>query len=137
VKADNVMQAGVEALVRWDPQSASEAELRTMGAAPRRSRPAGVRGRGEIAIVGDDDHAAVVLVRQIFEDLLHVGAGRGVEVSSRLISQDQKRIVGKRAGEGNPLALPTRKLPRQLVCFACHAKAPKQLDRARFDFRRR
>ena len=29
VKADNAMQAGVEALVRWDPQSASEAELRT------------------------------------------------------------------------------------------------------------
>src|SRR5499425_1385855 len=30
VKADNAMQAGVEALVRWDPQAASEAELRTM-----------------------------------------------------------------------------------------------------------
>ena len=30
VKADKAMQAGVEALVRWDPQSASEAELRTM-----------------------------------------------------------------------------------------------------------
>src|SRR5215813_3879024 len=30
VKADNAMQAGVEALVRWDPEAASEAELRTM-----------------------------------------------------------------------------------------------------------
>jgi hypothetical protein len=30
VKANNAIQAGVEALVRWDPQSASEAELRTM-----------------------------------------------------------------------------------------------------------
>jgi chromosome segregation ATPase len=30
VKATNAVQAGVEALVRWDPQSASEAELRTM-----------------------------------------------------------------------------------------------------------
>src|SRR5205814_9790209 len=30
VKADKAMQAGVEALVRWDPKSASEAELRTM-----------------------------------------------------------------------------------------------------------
>jgi chromosome segregation ATPase len=30
VKTDNAVQAGVEALVRWDPQSASEAELRTM-----------------------------------------------------------------------------------------------------------
>jgi len=30
VKADKAVQAGVEALVRWDPQSASEAELRTM-----------------------------------------------------------------------------------------------------------
>jgi chromosome segregation ATPase len=30
VKTDKAVQAGVEALVRWDPQSASEAELRTM-----------------------------------------------------------------------------------------------------------
>src|SRR5215471_6124871 len=30
VKTDKAIQAGVEALVRWDPQSASEAELRTM-----------------------------------------------------------------------------------------------------------
>lgn len=30
VKADKAVQAGVEAIVRWDPQSASEAELRTM-----------------------------------------------------------------------------------------------------------
>ena len=30
VKTDRAVQAGVEALVRWDPQSATEAELRTM-----------------------------------------------------------------------------------------------------------
>ena len=30
VKTDQAVQAGVEALVRWDPQSASEAELRSM-----------------------------------------------------------------------------------------------------------
>jgi chromosome segregation ATPase len=30
VKTDKAIQAGVEALVRWDPQSASEAELRTV-----------------------------------------------------------------------------------------------------------
>ena len=30
VKTDKAIQAGVEALVRWDPQSTSEAELRTM-----------------------------------------------------------------------------------------------------------
>jgi chromosome segregation ATPase len=30
VKANKAVQAGVEALVRWDPQSASEAEMRTM-----------------------------------------------------------------------------------------------------------
>ena len=30
VKADKTVQAGVDALVRWDPQSASEAEMRTM-----------------------------------------------------------------------------------------------------------
>ena len=30
VKTDQAVQAGVEALVRWDPQAATEAELRTM-----------------------------------------------------------------------------------------------------------
>ena len=30
VKFDKAAQAGVEALVRWDPTSASEAEMRTM-----------------------------------------------------------------------------------------------------------
>jgi DNA repair exonuclease SbcCD ATPase subunit len=30
VKADKAVQAGVDALVRWDPQSASEAEMRSM-----------------------------------------------------------------------------------------------------------
>lgn len=30
VKADGAVQAGIEALVRWDPKSASEAELRSM-----------------------------------------------------------------------------------------------------------
>ncbi|MCC7274407.1 MAG: hypothetical protein IT561_17200 [Alphaproteobacteria bacterium] len=30
VKADQAVQAGVEALVRWDPKAATEAELRTM-----------------------------------------------------------------------------------------------------------
>src|SRR5215467_41368 len=30
VKTDQAVQAGVEALVRWDPQGATEAELRTM-----------------------------------------------------------------------------------------------------------
>ena len=30
VKMDKAAQAGIEALVRWDPKSASEAELRTM-----------------------------------------------------------------------------------------------------------
>src|SRR5215208_305945 len=30
VKADRSVQAGIEALVRWDPEAASEAELQTM-----------------------------------------------------------------------------------------------------------
>ena len=30
VKANKTVQSGIEALVRWDPQTASEAELRSM-----------------------------------------------------------------------------------------------------------
>ena len=55
VKTDQAVQAGVEALVRWDPQAATEAELRTMErhldelglqvAQARCIRPRAARGR--------------------------------------------------------------------------------------------
>ena len=45
MKTDKAVQAGVEALVRWDPQSASEAEMRSHGTASRRTRPAGGTAR--------------------------------------------------------------------------------------------
>ena len=90
-----------------------------------------VGSRGEIAVMGDDDDGAVVVVCKVHQDPLHVGAGGSIEVAGRFIGQDQQRIVGQRTGDGNPLALPTRKLSRQLFRFACQTEAAQQLGRAR------
>ena len=56
--------------------------------------------RGEITVMGDDDHGAAVVMRQVHQDPLHVGAGGHVEVAGRLVGQDQQRIVGERAADG-------------------------------------
>ena len=60
VKTDQAMQAGIEALVRWDPQAATEAELRSMEqhldelglevAKARTARTGEERGRGHQGI---------------------------------------------------------------------------------------
>ena len=94
-----------------------------------------VRGRGEIAVMGDDDDGAVVVACKVHQDPLHVGAGGSIEVAGRFIGQDQQRIVGQCTGDGNPLALPARKLSRQLFRFARQTEAAEQLGRARCDFR--
>ena len=64
-----------------------------------------VGSRGEIAVMGDDDHASAIVACEVHQEPLHVGAGDGVEVAGRLVGQDQQRIVGERAGDGNSLAL--------------------------------
>src|SRR6516164_7022159 len=96
-----------------------------------------VRSRGEISIVGDDDHGAVVVMCEIFQDPLHIGAGGGIEVACRLISQDQQRIVGEGASDGNSLTLSTRKLPREFICITRQIEAAEKFDRARLDLRLR
>jgi hypothetical protein len=60
----------------------------------------------KIAVKGDDDHSAAIVVREIYQDPPHRGAGGRIEFACRLIGQDQQRIVGGRAGDWNPLALP-------------------------------
>ena len=55
--------------------------------------------------MGDYDYGAVVVMCEIHQDPLHVGTGDGIEVAGRLVDQDQQRIVGERAGDGNSLAL--------------------------------
>ena len=64
-----------------------------------------VGSRGEIAVTGDDDHASAIVACEVHQDPLHVGAGDGIEVAGGLGGQDQQRIVGERAGDGNSLAL--------------------------------
>jgi hypothetical protein len=92
-----------------------------------------VRGGGEIEVMGYDDHGATIVMCEVRQDPLHVAAGGGVEVAGRFVGQDQQRIVGECLGDGDPLALPARKLPRQLLGFARQTEAVEQFRRALFD----
>jgi hypothetical protein len=65
---------------------------------------------GDVAdavVVGDDDNRAVLRLRDIVEELDNFVAVAGVEVGRRLVGEDELRIVGERAGDGDALALAT------------------------------
>jgi hypothetical protein len=48
-------------------------------------------------------------LQQQIEDVLTVG---GVEISSRLVGEDERRVVGQRPGDRDPLLLAARQLRR-------------------------
>ena len=85
--------------------------------------------------MGDDDNGAAIVTCEVHQDPLYVGAGDSIEIAGRLIGQDQQWVIGERAGDRNPLALSTRKLPRKLPCFARETETVEQLGRARSNFR--
>ncbi|WP_435810422.1 hypothetical protein [Streptosporangium canum] len=72
-----------------------------------------VRG-GRDPFVVRDDHEGLPRGTQVLEDPQHIERGRGVEVAGRLVGQDDQRVVGQRAGDGDPLTLPARQLRGQM-----------------------
>ena len=43
---------------------------------------------GKVAVVGDDDDGAAMLVCETLEDRLHIGAGGRIEIPSGLVRQN-------------------------------------------------
>ena len=62
--------------------------------------------------MGDDDDGAAIVACKVHQDPLYVGAGDSIEIAGWLIGQDQQWVIGERAGDSNPLALPAGKLSR-------------------------
>jgi len=64
------------------------------------------------SVVADDHHRAVVLSSELAQQTGDLTADGGVEVGGGLVGQDDRRIVGERAGDRHPLLLPAGELLR-------------------------
>ena len=61
-------------------------------------------------VVGDVDHADVVLVAQILQQIQDFGPDRYVQHRHRLIGHQVDGVQDQRTGDGDPLSLPAREL---------------------------
>ena len=75
---------------------------------PHRERP-WRRGRDRLVVRHEDD-ALAVLMREVAQQRDDLIPGLAVEVASRLVGQDDARVIGERPGDGNPLLLAAREL---------------------------
>ena len=66
-------------------------------------------------VMADEQVSEVVFLLQITQQLDHLALHRAVQRRGRLIQQNQRRLEHQRPGDGNALALPTRKLMRVAV----------------------
>src|ERR1051326_2232786 len=75
---------------------------------------AALRARGDRRIVRDQNDRLVVR-GELFEDVDDLGAGLGIEISRRLVGENQRRFIHERARDGDALALTTRQLVRAML----------------------
>lgn len=61
---------------------------------------------GDIGIMGHHDDSDALFTVQALKDLHHLGAGFGVEIASRLIGQQDGRLLRQGARNRDPLLLP-------------------------------
>ena len=86
--------------------------------------------------MGDGDEGAAILARQPQKQLDDPGAGGGVEVSGRLVGEQDPRIIDKGAGDRHALLFPAAELGGKVIqasgephaveqapCFLCAPRA--------------
>src|SRR5216684_6333690 len=67
-----------------------------------------------VVLVGDQDDG-VAAGGELAEEIENLAAGLGVEVSGRLVGQQQRGLVDQSPGDGHALALAARQLVRLVV----------------------
>ena len=65
-----------------------------------------------VGVMGDHHNRLTELADRPTEEAQDLGSGSGVEVSSRLVGEDDVRSAGERTSTGDPLLLPTGELVR-------------------------
>ena len=63
---------------------------------------------GDVGIMSDDHHGSAIITRGFHENAHDLAAGGLVERAGRLVGEDDRRLYGKRAGDGDALHLPSR-----------------------------
>ena len=61
--------------------------------------------RGKIEIVGDGDDGLAVQRYQVAENAEYLRGGNRIEAAGWLVRENDRRIVGERSGDRDPLAL--------------------------------
>ena len=78
-----------------------------------------VRHGGQGAVVGDDDDGAALFAAGGLQQRQHLLAGFVVQRTGGFIAQQDLRVFGQCAGDGNALLLTARKLRREVVFAVC------------------
>jgi chromosome segregation ATPase len=112
VKADNAVQTGIEALVRWDPEGASEAELRTM----------------EQHL--DDLGRQVAMARQAYDRERR--EAEQIEALSRQRMAAAEQLQGQIAAEGDPARRTSLERSLETLVMMLEEMAP-EIDREKQD----
>jgi hypothetical protein len=77
--------------------------------------------------VADDDGGAALLARQLTEQLVDERRIDRVELTGRLIREQELRAVRERGADGDPLLLSTRKLAGAAQALVCETDALEEL----------
>ena len=95
---------------------------------PSRIRMIRLAQRGDVVFVRDHDDRLARVV-QLLEHLHDFVAGLGVEVTGRLVGQDDVGVVDQRAGDRDALLLAAGELRRAVIEPVAQADQPGHLDR--------
>jgi hypothetical protein len=72
----------------------------------------GVRALRRLGVVSDHQDRLLQLARQLLEQVQDLVRAAAVEVSRRLVAEQERRVGHDGAGDGDALLLPARQLPR-------------------------
>ncbi len=90
-----------------------------------------VGNRGDLGIVGDEDERRASRAVDLQQQVDDVAAGRAVEIAGRFVRQQDRRVVGERAGDRDALLLAARELRRVVMAAAREPDfAPAEPSRA-------
>ena len=116
-------------IARSSPRGRSRrAPAPRLGPSIRPSRMRTMRVAGAATLVVGDEQDRLAPGVEPAEQLEDLEAALGVQRPGRLVGQQQRRLVGQGAGDGQALTLPTREHPRRAPCLSAR---PSMSSRSR------
>jgi hypothetical protein len=95
-----------------DDQRLAVASLRLLADAPVADADRPVRDSRRLDVVAHDDCRAPVLAREFPDQLVHESRAASIQLTRRLVREEESRAVRKRGADGDALLLPAGELRR-------------------------